>query len=82
MFSLLIWSIYGIIVGSIAKSIVPGNENFGLFTTITLGVIGSYFGGAMLYLFNKTESLSSSGIVMGTIGAIIAILVFKKFHKQ
>lgn len=81
MFSILIWSIYGIIVGSIAKSIVPGNENFGLFTTIALGVVGSYFGGAILYLFNKTESLTPSGIVMGVIGAVVAIAVYKKLNK-
>ena len=29
MFSLFVWAVYGIFVGSIAKSIVPGEENFG-----------------------------------------------------
>jgi len=29
MFSILIWCVYGIFVGSIAKTLVPGDENFG-----------------------------------------------------
>lgn len=81
MFSLLVWAIYGIFVGSIAKSIVPGHENFGFLTTVVLGVIGSYFGGAILYLFNKQDSLSPSGIVMGVVGAVLAIVLYQKLNK-
>lgn len=80
MFSILVWAIYGIFVGSIAKSIVPGHENLGFFTTITLGVIGSYFGGAILYLFDKQDSLSPSGIVMGIVGGVIALVVYQKLN--
>jgi len=29
MFNLLVWSVYGVFVGTIAKSLVPGDENFG-----------------------------------------------------
>ena len=40
MFNILIWGVYGIFVGSIAKSIVPGEENFGFVKTVALGVAG------------------------------------------
>ena len=49
MFSILVWCVYGIFVGSIAKSIIPGEENFGFIKTVALGVVGSYTGGAILY---------------------------------
>ena len=29
MFNIMVWCVYGLFVGSIAKSIVPGEENFG-----------------------------------------------------
>lgn len=81
MFSLLVWSIYGIFVGSIAKSIVPGDERFGFFQTIILGVIGSYFGGAIMYLLGKYDALSPAGLIMGVVGACIALVVYNKLQK-
>ena len=78
MFSLLIWCVYGIFVGSIAKSIVPGEERMGFFQTIFVGVAGSYVGGSVLYLLGKYDTVSPSGIVMGIVGSVIAIVVYKK----
>ena len=65
MFNILIWCVYGIFVGSIAKSIIPGEENFGFLKTIALGVAGSYMGGAILYLLGEYSSVSPAGLFMG-----------------
>ena len=78
MFSLIVWSVYGIFVGAIAKSIVPGEENFGFFKTIALGIAGSYIGGAVLYLMGSYESLEPSGLFMGTAGATLALVLYNK----
>jgi uncharacterized membrane protein YeaQ/YmgE (transglycosylase-associated protein family) len=78
MFSLLIWLVYGLFVGSIAKAIVPGEERLGFFQTIALGVAGSYMGGAILYMLGQYNSLSPAGIVMGVAGGIISLLLYKK----
>jgi uncharacterized membrane protein YeaQ/YmgE (transglycosylase-associated protein family) len=82
MFSILIWTIYGIFVGSIAKSIVPGEERLGFFQTAVLGVIGSYFGGAIMYLLGKYDALSPAGLVMGVVGSCVALIVYNKLQKQ
>lgn len=82
MFSLLIWCIYGIFVGSIAKSIVPGEENLGFFQTIILGVIGSYMGGAICYLLGKYSAVEPAGIVMGVVGAVLGIVLYKKLSNN
>jgi uncharacterized membrane protein YeaQ/YmgE (transglycosylase-associated protein family) len=78
MFSILIWCVYGILVGSIAKSLVPGEERFGFLQTVALGVVGSYFGGALMYVLGQYEALSPAGIFMGVVGAVIALLVYNK----
>lgn len=78
MTGLLVWCVYGIFVGSIAKSIVPGEEKFGFFQTIALGVIGSYCGGAILYLLGKYDTVSASGVIMGIMGSCIALVVYNK----
>lgn len=82
MISILIWCFYGVVVGSIAKSIVPGEEKMGFFQTIALGVAGSYTGGAISYLLGMHDMISPSGIVMGIGGAILALVVYNKISQK
>lgn len=82
MFNLLVWCVYGLFVGSVAKSIVPGEERMGFFQTIAVGVAGSYMGGAILYLLGTYESLSPSGIFMGIAGGVLSLLLYNKLTKQ
>ena len=78
MFNILVWCVYGLFVGSIAKSLVPGEENFGFVKTVALGVAGSYMGGAILYMIGQYNSLSPAGIFMGVAGAIVALVLYNK----
>lgn len=78
MFSILIWCVYGIFVGSIAKSIIPGEENFGFFKTIALGVAGSYMGGSVLYLLGSYSAVEPAGIFAGVAGACISLVLYNK----
>jgi uncharacterized membrane protein YeaQ/YmgE (transglycosylase-associated protein family) len=78
MFNILVWCVYGLFVGSIAKSLVPGEENFGFVKTVALGVAGSYMGGAVLYMIGQYNSLSPAGIFMGVAGAILSLVLYNK----
>lgn len=78
MFNILVWIVYGLLVGSIAKSIVPGEERMGFFQTIAVGVAGSYMGGAILYLLGTYDSLSPSGILMGIAGGVASLVLYNK----
>jgi len=78
MFNILIWCVYGIFVGSIAKSIVPGEENFGFVKTVTLGVAGSYIGGAIMYLLGQYDAVSPAGLFMGVLGSCISLVLYNK----
>lgn len=82
MFSILVWIIYGVIVGSIAKSLVPGNENFGFIQTVGVGVAGSYLGGAFMYLIGRANEVEPSGIVVGIGGAALAIILYQKISNK
>lgn len=82
MFNLLVWCVYGLFVGSIAKAIVPGEERMGFFQTVAIGVAGSYMGGAILYLLGSYDSLSSSGIIMGIAGGVLSLILYNKITKK
>lgn len=81
MFNLLVWCVYGIFVGSIAKTLVPGEENFGFVKTIALGVAGSYMGGAVLYLMGQYQSLTPTGLFMGVAGSVLTLILYNKLSK-
>ena len=82
MFNILIWLVYGIFVGAIAKSVVPGEEKFGFFQTIVLGVCGSYVGGSIYYMLGMSEILAPAGIFLGVAGAIITLIAYKKIAEE
>ena len=82
MFHILVWCVYGIFVGAIAKSIVPGEENFGFVKTVALGVAGSYVGGALLYLLGSSSAVSPAGLFMGVVGGIISLVVYNKLSER
>jgi uncharacterized membrane protein YeaQ/YmgE (transglycosylase-associated protein family) len=81
MFNILVWCVYGLFVGSIAKALVPGEERMGFFQTIAVGVAGSYMGGGILYLLGSYESLTPSGILMGIAGGVVSLILYNKLTK-
>ena len=74
--------VIGLVAGFLARAIVPGRDPMGLGATIVLGVVGSFIGGFLGYLvFGKDAdegALQPSGIIGALIGAIIALLVWRR----
>jgi uncharacterized membrane protein YeaQ/YmgE (transglycosylase-associated protein family) len=68
--------IVGIVVGAIARLLMPGAEHLGLVLTGIVGVAGSFVGGFIARLFSKPADgalVHPAGIVMSIIGALIVL---------
>lgn len=72
--SLLSWMLCGLIVGLIARFLVPGRQNMGLLLTMVLGIVGAVVGGFLYSLVQGApgEPFSLSGNAWQ--GWIVAIL--------
>ncbi|MBS0365468.1 MAG: GlsB/YeaQ/YmgE family stress response membrane protein [Proteobacteria bacterium] len=73
--------IIGIVVGLIARAIMPGAEHMGLLMTGVLGIVGSFVGGLIARLFNKPADgapFHPAGIIMSIIGALIVLYIWGK----
>jgi uncharacterized membrane protein YeaQ/YmgE (transglycosylase-associated protein family) len=70
------WIVLGVVVGLIARGIVPGRERLNLAMTVTLGVAGSLLGGfvASFLTAHPVTEVQLSTLVASVVGAI-AILV-------
>lgn len=84
MFTILIWCVYGFIVGVLAKLLIKasnmGPTPVGFLPTIMVGVVGSYVGGAINWLLNLGSSFSPAGILMGTLGGVIFCWAFTHYQ--
>jgi uncharacterized membrane protein YeaQ/YmgE (transglycosylase-associated protein family) len=80
MFSILIWIVYGLIVGLIAKALHPGDDPVGFLPTVGIGIAGSYVGGLVNWLLGRGEVFSSSGILMGVLGGVIFCYIYRRFR--
>ena len=74
--------VVGLIAGFLARAIVPGDDPMSVGETLVLGVVGSFVGGFLGWaLFGKDlddGALQASGIIGSIVGAVIALLVFRR----
>jgi uncharacterized membrane protein YeaQ/YmgE (transglycosylase-associated protein family) len=71
--------IVGIIVGAIARWIVPGAEAMGVLMTGVLGIAGSFIGGFIARLFSKPAdgaTVHPAGLVLSVIGACLLLFAW------
>jgi len=72
--------VFGLIIGVIARFLVPGRQEMSMLATTILGIIGSLVGGTISWLiFGGHEgTINAAGWIMSIIGAIAVIVVYGK----
>lgn len=73
--------VVGLVVGAIARFIMPGAEHMGLIMTGVLGIVGSFVGGFIARLFSKPAPgapFHPAGIVLSIVGAVIVLWVWNR----
>lgn len=83
----IIWlCVIGLIVGAIARLLLPGRDNIGILGTIVLGIVGSFVGG---FLENLIEYHTASvhkfhpvGLIGSVIGAFVLLLLLRLTHME
>ncbi len=79
------WIVFGLIVGAIARLLVPGpNDVRGCLPTILLGIVGAAVGGFIgksLGLYDADE-FHGAGIFMSTLGAVLTLVVYQAIVRK
>jgi uncharacterized membrane protein YeaQ/YmgE (transglycosylase-associated protein family) len=78
----LSWLVFGLVVGVIARFLLPGRQQTGLLVTAVVGIVGSFVGGGLSWLIfgGREGAVSPAGLVMSTIGAIVVLLIYGKLQ--
>jgi uncharacterized membrane protein YeaQ/YmgE (transglycosylase-associated protein family) len=77
MFHLLWVVIIGLIVGALAKLIMPGKDPGGIIVTVLLGIAGSFLGGWIGRVVGLYQEGQRAGFIMSLIGAIILLAIYR-----
>jgi uncharacterized membrane protein YeaQ/YmgE (transglycosylase-associated protein family) len=69
--------IFGLIVGALAKLIMPGKDPGGIIVTILLGIAGSLLGGFLFNAMGFGQGNQYAGLIGSVIGAIILLALYR-----
>lgn len=74
----IIWMLLvGLIVGAIAKLVMPGKDPGGLIVTMILGVLGSVLGGFLLGLIMPGRGMGAAGWIGSILGAMLLLWIYR-----
>ncbi len=79
---LIAFLIFGLIVGAIARLIVPGTEPGGWAISLLLGVAGSLLGGFVGRALGLYQHGESAGFIVSLLGAIILVGIYHAFMRR
>lgn len=67
--------IVGLIIGALARLIMPGKQNIGVLMTIVLGILGSLIGSWLTYQLGYNNSNGGWEVIPFIVGIIVAIVL-------
>ena len=70
----LLFLLFGLIVGALARLIVPGKEPGGWLVSMILGVCGAFLGGILGRAIGMYREGETAGFFMSLLGAIILVV--------
>ena len=76
--SIVGWIIVGLIVGVVAKLIMPGPDPGGMILTIILGILGALIGGFIGRLLGWYGEGDPVGFMMAVVGSIVVLFAYRK----
>jgi uncharacterized membrane protein YeaQ/YmgE (transglycosylase-associated protein family) len=74
---ILIWIVFGLVVGVVAKFVMPGRDPGGMIVTIVLGIVGALLGGWIGRALGVYQPGQPAGFIMAVLGAIVVLAVYR-----
>ena len=77
MFGILGWIVFGLVVGVIAKLLMPGKDPGGFIITVLIGIAGAVVGGYAGRALGWYGPDEPAGFIVATRGAVVLLLVYR-----
>jgi len=77
MFGIVGWIVFGLIVGVVAKLLMPGRDPGGCIITMLIGIAGALLGGWIGRALGLYGPDDAAGFIMAVIGAVLLLLLYR-----
>jgi uncharacterized membrane protein YeaQ/YmgE (transglycosylase-associated protein family) len=71
------WIVFGLVVGLVAKFLMPGRDPGGFVITALIGMVGAVVGGFVGRLIGLYKDGDPVGFVMAVIGSVILLAAYR-----
>jgi uncharacterized membrane protein YeaQ/YmgE (transglycosylase-associated protein family) len=80
---ILSWIIMGLIVGVVAKFVMPGKDPGGMIVTIILGIAGAFVGGFISSNlgFGSVSGFNVRSLLIAVLGAVLLLVIYRAVKK-
>jgi len=79
----LIWTlIIGVVVGAIAKLLMPGKDPGGFWITMLLGIAGAFVGTFLGRALGLYAADQSAGFIASIVGAVVLLAIYRLFTRR
>lgn len=75
--SILGWILFGLVVGALAKLVMPGKDPGGIIVTMLLGIAGAVIGGLVGRALGFYGEGEAAGFIMSFIGAVALLGIYR-----
>ena len=79
---ILSWILFGLVIGIIAKLLMPGRDTGGFIITILLGIAGALLGGFVGRTMGFYGENEGAGWLMSILGAIILLALYRMLVRR
>ena len=77
------WLIAGLVIGALARLLLPGRDPMGCLGTIAVGIVGSLLGGLLSnLLFHDSTRVTRAGLLFSIAGAILVLLAIRALRPR
>ena len=71
------WILFGLIVGALAKLVMPGRDPGGIIVTMLLGIAGALLGGFLGKALGLVREGEAAGYFLSFIGAVVLLALYR-----
>jgi uncharacterized membrane protein YeaQ/YmgE (transglycosylase-associated protein family) len=77
MIGVLGWMLFGLIVGALAKLLMPGRDPGGIIVTMAIGIVGALVGGWLGRAVGWYGPNDGAGYIVSILGAILLLWIYR-----
>ena len=71
-------AIFGLLIGLVARAVMPGQQRMGLILTMLLGLVGAWLGGLIGRVTGMYKEGHPAGWFMALLGALIVLFIYSR----